>query len=488
MAINNSTFRKVSPPRSADEYLKEIDQLMRLNRGGGLLIGYDTDSNKPIYLPGKVADPTGLNDYAGRPTLNLPEIPQNNGNFQIDEEVASLENLLGLQDEFDAMPAPSTINLPEPYTPPEVDVNTPRLPSEEVLTKNAPIKTRSVPVQQYPSGSLGESLAKWASIPDSTINALTDPKSRELAQGMKRSATYFFEQENQAPETTPTPTPENDPQALDMAKNNIRDRMSSMVPQGEDVNLENLSFSEPTVNPIKSARMAMGNFVESIGDAIPGLGEHNVSEWIAGGPTKHTGQVRAAEDIDVSEPTQTEFQAGAGIQNLQKGVQPGALQQSSRPPISSINPAAPVIGNFAGIPASAVQGANKGMSQTISNPAQMNPMSNPTINPANPQSMSRTASFNQPQSQSYSSSSNNNQSRSSGSSYSPSNNTTKAGLNPAPNTSYKYIPPKQPIKIPLSNVGVGSNTPAPAPQAQSSSSNNIFSSVMNAIKNLFRRR
>lgn len=50
----------------------------------------------------------------------------------------------------------------------------------------------------------------------------------------------------------------------------------------------------PATNPI---RQWLGNLVEGIGDAIPGSKEGYLSEMIAGGPTKHTGQVKATDGI-----------------------------------------------------------------------------------------------------------------------------------------------------------------------------------------------
>lgn len=53
----------------------------------------------------------------------------------------------------------------------------------------------------------------------------------------------------------------------------------------------------PATNPI---RQGIGNFVESIGNAIPGLGEGYLSERIAGGPTRNT---RAYASDYVTPPT-----------------------------------------------------------------------------------------------------------------------------------------------------------------------------------------
>lgn len=50
--------------KSAQDYLAQLDELLKRNTGTGTHIGQDTSSNIPMYLPGRVADPTGLGQAA----------------------------------------------------------------------------------------------------------------------------------------------------------------------------------------------------------------------------------------------------------------------------------------------------------------------------------------------------------------------------------------------------------------------------------------
>ena len=59
MAIKAFT-RKTSGPTTSDEFLKDYENLLKRNKGGGLFMGYDTSSQTPMYLGTSVADPTGI--------------------------------------------------------------------------------------------------------------------------------------------------------------------------------------------------------------------------------------------------------------------------------------------------------------------------------------------------------------------------------------------------------------------------------------------
>jgi len=535
---NNTPFRKVTPTRSADKYLKELEELMRLNRGGGMLVGYDTDTNRPIYMPGKVANPTGLEGYASKSLLNLPELPQsvpelvpNFGDMNVDQlldygstaDISKLtpDQLMDLFDAIDFQNNNIQQNLNAPidnpnYSAPTNDANPiPSQTSVNPLTKTNK-SNFSQPYQDAllsqtpklpPQGSgTGNADTMWNTgwnigfnHPDTPYagNDINERSGYERGQQeyLNRKPTLDFNQYMQVnennlknadqilntPERDFTKNPATQEEinasgARGLARTHARNLGITEEQLNANNNIDLPTWTPEKPNPIKSARMALGNFVEGVGDAIPGLGEHNISEWIAGGPTKHS-RVMAADNIKISEPGDLNYQAGSGIESLQKGLQPGAVQQSTRPPISSVNPATPMIGNFAGIPASAVQSATKGMSQNT--PAQMTP-----INPATPAVQQNTR---QTQKQTYNQPSNQPSNQSSGSSYSPPKAVATSNYKPPVATPTKYIPPKQPAKIPLSTYGVGSVSPPPA-QKPAAKSNNIFSSVMNAINNLFRRR
>jgi len=49
-------------PRDAESYLKQLEELLKRNTGTGTFIGQDTSSNIPMYIPGRVANPTGLGE------------------------------------------------------------------------------------------------------------------------------------------------------------------------------------------------------------------------------------------------------------------------------------------------------------------------------------------------------------------------------------------------------------------------------------------
>lgn len=55
---------QVSAPKGVEQYLQELDALLKRNTGSGLHVGEDTSSNSPMYIPGKVANPSGLGDSA----------------------------------------------------------------------------------------------------------------------------------------------------------------------------------------------------------------------------------------------------------------------------------------------------------------------------------------------------------------------------------------------------------------------------------------
>jgi hypothetical protein len=535
MANYTTPFKKVTPPRSAEDYLKELEQLMRLNRGGGLHVGYDTESNRPIYLPGKVSDPTGLTDYASNPLLNLPKVPQSDYSFLNDllgvdvtdmteEEIIPIiegltENTQGLIDNLNqeiykpASTEPPVEPSPTPSIQPKKSypVASPT-PSVRPIPRILPPSAPSQPVQTEFNQTMqqtGDMLRRVDELSNSVTPEAPQPtlSPKQFSEQLNIPAEHYIEGVT-AKDVENINALKNRPDYYQLLGKSFREHtdeakakeMGITTDQLNDMNNMDLptiynpqtsNANSGKINPIKSARLALGNFVEGVGDAIPGFGEHNVSEWIAGGPTRHTGQARAAEDINISEPDETNYQAGAGIETLQRGLQPGNVQQSTRPPVNSINPAAPVIGNFAGIPASAVQSAGKGVNQTVNNPAQMTP-----INPVLSQSMPKPMGFSTSQNQSSGNNQSSNQSNNSGnSSARPTTTTVKQSVPVSAKkvtstqpiaTPTKYIPPNQPIQAPLATYGVGSASPSPASKPAASS--NVFTSVANAIKNLFRRK
>ena len=62
MAIPTPQTRK--GPKDVKQYLAELDALLKRNTGSGTYIGADVSSNTPMYIPGRVANPSGLGDVA----------------------------------------------------------------------------------------------------------------------------------------------------------------------------------------------------------------------------------------------------------------------------------------------------------------------------------------------------------------------------------------------------------------------------------------
>lgn len=63
MAIKAFT-RKPVGTGSSDKFLEKYEELLKRNKGGRLLTGYEASSQNPIYIPGKVINPTGLGETA----------------------------------------------------------------------------------------------------------------------------------------------------------------------------------------------------------------------------------------------------------------------------------------------------------------------------------------------------------------------------------------------------------------------------------------
>ncbi len=67
MKIQRQSSAKVNTakgPKSVQEYLKDLDILLKRNTGSGTFQGQDVSSNIPMYLPGKVVNPGGIGEAA----------------------------------------------------------------------------------------------------------------------------------------------------------------------------------------------------------------------------------------------------------------------------------------------------------------------------------------------------------------------------------------------------------------------------------------
>jgi murein DD-endopeptidase MepM/ murein hydrolase activator NlpD len=59
---SNPKVQQVQQPKDINQYLTDLDALLKRNTGTGTFQGQDTSSNTPMYLPGKVVNPTGLSE------------------------------------------------------------------------------------------------------------------------------------------------------------------------------------------------------------------------------------------------------------------------------------------------------------------------------------------------------------------------------------------------------------------------------------------
>lgn len=59
--------------KDLNQYLQDLEVLLKRNTGTGLLVGEDTSSNTPMYIPGMVSDPTGVGSYG--PQSPQPQTP-----------------------------------------------------------------------------------------------------------------------------------------------------------------------------------------------------------------------------------------------------------------------------------------------------------------------------------------------------------------------------------------------------------------------------
>lgn len=78
-------------PKDVSQYLQDLESLLKRNTGSNLFQGQDTSSNTPMYIPGRVENPTGL-------TGSAPSIEQY-GNGMTQPEPVSRENPVVYQDQ-----------------------------------------------------------------------------------------------------------------------------------------------------------------------------------------------------------------------------------------------------------------------------------------------------------------------------------------------------------------------------------------------------
>lgn len=82
-----------------------------------------------------------------------------------------------------------------------------------------------------------------------------------------------------------------------------------ITPEAAQTRLETVKQSQPSTGLFGRARQSLGNLTEAIGDTF-GVPEGNLSEVIAGGPTRRTNQVLASEINQAQEPNQSRESLG----------------------------------------------------------------------------------------------------------------------------------------------------------------------------------
>lgn len=512
-------FTRQTAPSSSAEYLAKLDELLRRNKGGSTLQGYDTNSSyTPQNLGGNVVDPTGMGQTAATASQTVPQINQtlpnpgqdvpNFGNMNVNEllnyattaDISKLtpEQLTNLFDTVDFQNNNIQQNLNAPIANPnyvDPSISSPAISTPSKYDPSKPYSPVSkppiYPIQSTPNGgtrfSDGSTSNKQIDYPSPTLdfNQYAQSNNNQLNNA---------DQILNAPERDFTQNPPTPGEiSASGARGLARTHAQNLGITEDQLNANNAWAPAPYIAPPKQnpIRLAIGNALETAGGAIPGLGEHGISEWIAGGPTKNSGQVQAADNTQISEPDPNmPMQPGAGIDALKgqfQSAQSSMRGMMEKPPMEQISGMNRQVGNVVGQTAAAAsQMKAPGNEQSFNTPPMSAPaMSAPVQSYTQPQSQSQT--YSQPQSNNQPSQ-NNNQ---------PSQNNSPSQPQPAPRptpqpvaTPTKYIPPKQPIQIPLATYGVGSAQPAPspAPAPQSQPSSNIFSKISSLISNLFRRK
>lgn len=519
MAIKAFT-RKTSGPTSSDEFLSKYEELLKRNKAGKFLTGYEATSQNPMYLEGKVINPSGLGETAQqsagrtRTITTLPEIIDAIYSFD-PEQVNSIDPSLltdeektqvsqALQD-ASGQATQSTENLTaeanKPYIP-QINPSSP-VPQEGDINFIGPLQRNYKPQE-----GTGNADTMWNQGWNEGFNnpdrpyAGSDPNAKsgyEAGQNeyKTRSGNTEFNQTmqdtssllNQAdtamqPQVAPTAT-------LQQVGESFANRVDENVAKERGMSVDQLreenSMQIPDyVNPVEkdTVRQAIGNLVSFIGDKT-GLPETGLSEKIAGGPTKEYNKVMATDNM----------QSGSGLERLKSGEEFTPSTMQSRPDFSSIG-LKRSIGNVAGIQdqmASTPNNQSTPSGQTMASvmrSVQPTQSSNPVM-----QSITQNKGIgsNQPSNQPSNQGGQSNQSNRSGGttnvtqSIQPAkSSSTKSSSVSNLFSSSKSTPAK--MSIPTQNVGVGSNQPAQQSQPQQNIVQKVVNSVSSLLSNLFRRK
>lgn len=515
MAIKAFTRKQTLP--SSDEYFQKIDDLLKRRRAGGVVTGYDTASNMAINLGGKILNPTGMVDKPASKekeityspidysTVNPAEVSISElspeeltafySNPYIDEETKGL-----IEQTLNELYSPETAEVlndaNETGNQVTETINQIEQDRQTDLESQSPISQ-----QDIQSGKVSKQGSRYtgdAATTDEQLNQLPEElrliakvqrdNARFLQDAPKEYKQIFEEQQKQlqkdkesaqrlAPKLVDIKAKE---AGLTVEQLNQNNDLELSLPEGWE-KTEDGGMKKIQKETKRDYRGEVGDAVDVLASFLR-LPETGLSELIAGRNTKNTIAANAVEPL----------QAGEGIDQIQKEFQAGAqsIQPSQfRPALENISGFNPMIGNVAGIQGENAITGSKAPSQfsgTAIVPASVARIAEGGL----PISQNIGVGSNQPSNnrQSNNQSSNNNQSSSVSNVFKPvaTNKTVSkmtytppkvSGVNTA-NISSKTIPVS-------SNLGVGSNQPS---QPKSQPKQGIVSSVVNVIKNLFKRK
>ena len=396
MAIKAFT-RKTSGPTSSEEFLKDYENLLKRNRGGGSIVGYDTSSNTPMYLGTSVADPMGLGQQVSNKT-------QDSNTSDVSETVELFNKVLNsLTDETNTNDVMEVYDFLDNYFANEL----PNLTQEQkqqilptlgnlINRTGEIINERSVNAEAY-----GEGLKNpYMPISPKYSNDLSAKENYASGQGF---GLLNYQANQTADKALNTAT-----ELRDITKKEYEDKKNllSRMQYGEEyapLREENKRFNElkqklvsegktdesgrpldesgrikliegfeyapdgtvrkvqeetqPNIlegfqkwlggakdtarNVVKDIRGATGDTIDALAYAIPGTSNRKdtgFSEWVAGRDTPHT--------LSAAEPEN--LQAGTGLSRLRDDMSYSPSYLSSRPDFSQIG-LKRAIGNVAGI-------------------------------------------------------------------------------------------------------------------------------------------
>jgi hypothetical protein len=421
MAIKAFT-RKTSGPTNSDEFLKQYEELLKRNKGGSVLSGYDTSSQTPIYLGTSVADPTGLgslnkvdfsngvtDDYStidpsfvDITTLSPEELLQFYQNPKIDENTKliieqlvpelsdttqldqNIENLNDATQQYENINRDIQV-INDQYNPKSEQNLLKRSYSSQVnpqakrYTGDAAITDEQIaqlPVEYQAVARTNRDNARFLQDAPQELESIRKANQAQIAREKlgRQTATNTI---NQTYGQITGQTPEQMQQNLETSK---KAETWNNIPEGFEMNAEGtgiirkqekndmgnainelLSFIGNKANQgVKDIRQSAGNAVSYIGDKA-GLPEMNWSEKIAGGPTKDYNKSYAAEPETL--------QAGSGLTRLREDMSYSPSAMAGRPDFSQIGLKRSV-GNVAGVQDQSAITGNKQVSpdgQSISN-------------------------------------------------------------------------------------------------------------------------